>query len=253
MTGVYQGQWGSAGAGDGQFEVCGDPIPGVDISLEQVPGGIAALDPGNDRVQMFDLAGNYLRKFGSFGSADGQFDNPAGIIIDDENAAIYVSDTGNSRIQKFDWNGDFQYALGAFGSGNGQFDNPAGIIVDDKNAALYVLDAGNNRIQKFGPTTISVIDGPPGNSLFLSAAPNPSSGRTTISFTLDQSGPAVITLYNVSGRQLRQWDVSSLPAGEHHLAWDGLTEDGVSVPSSVVFCRLRAGAQTLSSQLIRLQ
>ena len=45
--------------------------------------------------------GTFLTKWGSFGSGDGQFNEPDGVAID-ASGNVYVADTGNNRIQKFD-------------------------------------------------------------------------------------------------------------------------------------------------------
>jgi len=57
-------------------------------------------DSNNHRIQVFDSAGNFLFKFGSLGSGDGQFGDPFGIAVDSMKN-IYVTDLGNHRIQVF--------------------------------------------------------------------------------------------------------------------------------------------------------
>lgn len=54
----------------------------------------------NHRIQKFDSAGNFLTKWGSFGSGDGQFDRPYGAAVD-LSGNVFVADMGNNRIQKF--------------------------------------------------------------------------------------------------------------------------------------------------------
>ena len=167
--------------------------------------------------------------------------------------ANYRSDV-TLALQRFDTDGGLLFVLGEHGSGPGQFNNPAGFTIGDEDSAIYVLDAGNSRIQKFSyPSAVAVGDDPSSNGLSLSATPNPSSGQTNISFNLARTGPAVITVYDVGGRQLRHWDVSNLAAGRHKIAWDGMTDDGVSVSSSVVFYRLQTDVETISRQLVRLK
>ena len=43
----------------------------------------------------------FVRKWGSEGSADGQFKKPEDIAIDSKTENVYVTDTKNSRIQVF--------------------------------------------------------------------------------------------------------------------------------------------------------
>ncbi|MEJ0021441.1 MAG: 6-bladed beta-propeller [Candidatus Doudnabacteria bacterium] len=132
-------------------------------------GNIYAVDVNNNRIQKFDPSGNFIIKWGSFGTGDGQFDAPGGIIVDSSNN-IYIVDT--NRVQEFTSAGTFIKTFGwgvldgtpAFqvcnsncqagiaGSGPGQFDGSGGIsVAADSSGNVYISDAGNNRIQKFGP------------------------------------------------------------------------------------------------------
>ena len=54
----------------------------------------------NNRVQVFDAAGRFIRKWGSEGTGDGQFDSPAGIAVDGT-GKVYVTESGNARVQVF--------------------------------------------------------------------------------------------------------------------------------------------------------
>ena len=49
-------------------------------------------------VYKFDSDGNFLAKWGTYGSGDGQFKNPEGITVDSKDH-VYVADRNNSRIQ----------------------------------------------------------------------------------------------------------------------------------------------------------
>lgn len=89
----------------------------------------------------------FVAKWGSEGSGDGQFSNPTGLAID-SSESIYVVDNGNNRIQKFNLTGEFITKWGSYGTGNGQFDYPKGIAVNSQGE-VYVADTNNNCIQKF--------------------------------------------------------------------------------------------------------
>jgi hypothetical protein len=49
---------------------------------------------------VFDPQGRFLRKWGTEGAGDGQFDWPVELAIDGE-GNVYVADTLNHRIQVF--------------------------------------------------------------------------------------------------------------------------------------------------------
>lgn len=104
-------------------------------------------------IQKFDAEGNFVTRWGEYGSADGKFFSPYGIAIDSHNA-IYVSENGN-RIQKFDTDGNFITAWGSYGSAEGQFYSPYGLAVDNHDA-IYVADKYNHRIQQFAYAAVAV-------------------------------------------------------------------------------------------------
>lgn len=136
---------------------CSAPIGSTGNGHFNGPKGIAidssdkiyVADTSNHRVQIFDSSGNFLSKFGGFGSGDGQFSSP--IAITTNNSEIIIADTGNNRVQIFDSSGVFQLKFGSSGSGDGQFDSPEGIEVDSLSN-IFVSDKNNLRIQKFNST-----------------------------------------------------------------------------------------------------
>jgi|GEM_PF-855833 len=89
----------------------------------------------------------FITAFGSYGSGNGQFYYPYGIVADSA-GNIYVADGAGNRVQKFDNNGNYLTQWGSAGTGNGQFYQPVGIAVDIADN-VYVTDFDNNRVQKF--------------------------------------------------------------------------------------------------------
>ena len=109
-------------------------------------GNVYVADTLNYRIQKFTSDGQFITRWGSEGSGDGQFDWPSGIAVD-SSGNVYVADTLNDRIQKFTSNGQFITKWGSGGSGDGQFSVPKGIAVDG-SGNVYVADTFNDRIQK---------------------------------------------------------------------------------------------------------
>ena len=98
-------------------------------------------------VQAAQPAGTFHLKWGTSGSAFGQFDSPREVVVDNS-GNVYVVDRSNHRIQKFDSSGNFVMGWGSEGTGPGQFFRPEHADIDFAGN-IYVADKGNKRIQKF--------------------------------------------------------------------------------------------------------
>ena len=154
--------WGGLGTGDGQFGTI--PFQDAVRFPDWSPVGAGGLcftadqelvvcDPANHRVQVFSRTGQFLRKFGSQGANDGQFNRPAAAVSAD--GKIYVADRDNHRIQVFSSSGAFVSKFGTPGAFDGQFAKPSGLafLPDGKVA---VADSGNRRIQVFSAAGVYV-------------------------------------------------------------------------------------------------
>jgi DNA-binding beta-propeller fold protein YncE len=63
-------QWGNLGKTRGQM------IEPADLVLDGQEKTVYVADKGNNRIDKFDLNGNFIGAWGSSGSEKGQFDNP---------------------------------------------------------------------------------------------------------------------------------------------------------------------------------
>ncbi len=123
-------QTGIAGSLGGEF----NGVAGVSTDLA---GNVYVAETGNDRVQKFDSAGNFLFAIGKdviagsgSGNAEictvavsckqgettsvqgGEFSNPSDVATDPANGDFYVADSTRRRVQKFDSSGNFLAAWG---------------------------------------------------------------------------------------------------------------------------------------------
>jgi DNA-binding beta-propeller fold protein YncE len=105
QDGKVVGKHGSQGDQPGQFV--------YPVALTQDPNGFYYVCEygGGDRVQKFDVEGNLILQFGGFGSEDGEFQRPSGIVW--LNKKVYIADAINNRIQVFSDSGEFLEILGA--------------------------------------------------------------------------------------------------------------------------------------------
>jgi hypothetical protein len=140
--------WAQRGPQDTWYETGSVAMPSsYDIrDLIITPEGTILLsDAGNDKIHELDENGSLIRSFGGLGSGNGQFDNPSGMAISQDNK-IFVADSVNHRIQVLERNGTFVRKFGSRGDGNGQFRAPWGIALT-KEGKVVVSELNANRIQ----------------------------------------------------------------------------------------------------------
>ena len=99
---------------------------------------IAVSEFGDHVVKKYSLQGDYLSKFGSHGSGNGQFNHPQGLCFNSK-GLLYVVDYINCRVQMFRENNVFLFKFGSKGHNPGQFQDPRYIAVDTSDR-VYVTD-----------------------------------------------------------------------------------------------------------------
>jgi DNA-binding beta-propeller fold protein YncE len=133
-TGKYLLAWGKKGTGDGEFNT-----PHA-VRFDS-KGNLFVGDRENDRVQVFDQNGKFLRSFGGFA--------PFGLFITPEDN-LFVADGRAHRVLKMTLEGKVLESFGKLGPEPGHFFLPHGIAVD-KDGAVYVTEINGKRVQKFVP------------------------------------------------------------------------------------------------------
>jgi len=136
----FASAWGSRGEQAGQF------IEPVGIAI--AGGEVFVSDAGNNRIQVFDLGGGFLRSFGSEGDSLGQLLRPMHLGIRGD--TLLVSEYVNDRVQSFTFQGKALSYFGESGSGPLQFDAPTS-ATSDGQGRIYVADFYNQRVQVIGP------------------------------------------------------------------------------------------------------
>lgn len=82
----------------------------------------------------------------------------------------------------------------------------------------------------------------------LSAYPDPFNPTTTLSFTLPHTARTTVTVFDVSGREVKRLCDQVYEAGEQRISFDGS-----SLPSGIYFARLQAGGFTATQKLVLLK
>jgi sugar lactone lactonase YvrE len=112
-------------------------------------GNIYVVDTANQRVQIFDKKGKFVKIIN--GSNDGKgesvFVNPRGIGID-KRGIMYVVSNLTHLVYGFDKDGKKIFQFGGMGENNGQLYLPNGLFIDE-NDNIYITDTLNIRVQIF--------------------------------------------------------------------------------------------------------
>jgi len=84
-------------------------------------------------------------------------------------------------------------------------------------------------------------------------APNPFGPRTTIAYSVAETGPVEVGVYDAAGRLVRCLVAGVVRAGSHTATWDGLDTDGQRVASGVYLCRLVGGGREVVRTIVLLR
>ncbi len=112
-------------------------------------GNVYVLSRGLTRVRVFDPNGTFIREWGQWGQADGQFDLEAAtgntlIAVSSKTNEVFVCDPGNARVEVFNSTGTFLRKWGQAGSLPGQFQagSPSAIVVSDNGDVIVANSNG---------------------------------------------------------------------------------------------------------------
>jgi DNA-binding beta-propeller fold protein YncE len=110
-------------------------------------GNLFVSDTMNDRIEVFDAEGAFIRTFGKNGDGPGEFTRPKGIAIDCDNH-VWVADAMMNRLQVFTPEGALRMVVGGFGWLPGQFQALAGLTIDKQNR-IFTSEQYMGRVQMF--------------------------------------------------------------------------------------------------------
>jgi DNA-binding beta-propeller fold protein YncE len=116
------------------------------VAVDQ-EGDVYVTDMMNNRVEIFDSKGKFVREFGKACDAPGCFQRPRGIAIDGD-GHVWVTDGVSDLVQVFSPDGHLLTYFGSYGKLPGQFSSLAGIAIDKRNR-VFVGEQQPGRIQMF--------------------------------------------------------------------------------------------------------
>ena len=136
-------------------EECALENRNLPTSIEIIDEKIFVAYGFQDEIQVFDLNGVYLWKFGSSGTQAGHFNTPHRLAA--LNNELFVADSENHRIQVFDIDGNFLRQFGTYGDSIGQLSSPIDVhaydsqifVADSARASILVFDLNGEFAREF--------------------------------------------------------------------------------------------------------
>ena len=111
-------------------------------------GNLYVTDMLNNRIEVFDADGQFVRTWGTIGDAVGQFGRPKGIAVDSD-GHVWVVDQALDRVTIFGNKGQALLAFGTHGKLASQFKGLAGITIDKSNRVFTLEQYPTGKVQIF--------------------------------------------------------------------------------------------------------
>jgi Right handed beta helix region len=91
------------------------------------------------------------------------------------------------------------------------------------------------------------------NGLSIRCGPNPFRESTTLHYSIPETGPVVIDLFDAAGRLIARFDEGTRQPGSYAIQWGGLSRDGARVRPGVYFARLSSRGLAASDWLVHIE
>src|SRR5664279_4321011 len=127
---------------------------GVAVDKE---GNLYVADTLNDRIEVFDADGVYLRTWGKNGDGPGYFARPKGVTIDSD-GHVWVADGMQDRVQVFTNEGQLLITMGGHGLLPGQYQGLVNVATDNLRNRVYTSEIYPGRVQEFRYVTDAEFD-----------------------------------------------------------------------------------------------
>lgn len=124
----------------------GDFAKPTNVAVDK-EGNLYVADTWNDRIEIFDADGGFIRTFGKNGDGPGRFARPKGIAVDAD-GHVWVADAVQDRLQIFTQEGQLLMWMGGHGQLPGQFMDLAGLAIDKQNHVV-TSEQDPGRVQMF--------------------------------------------------------------------------------------------------------
>jgi hypothetical protein len=125
--------------------------------------------------------------------------------------------------------------------------------------ALHSMLPGYNGVPMgtftFRRTDLVAVDPrtPTSTVSFARPSRNPAVGSVTLCFSLPRAAHARLTIYDASGRRVRQLASGERPGGDHAITWDMRDDGGRAVGAGLYLARLEADGSSLTHKVATLE
>jgi sugar lactone lactonase YvrE len=127
---------------------------GVAVDKE---GNLYVADTLNNRIEVFDADGTFIRTWGKAGDGPGYFARPKGVAVDSD-GHVWVADGMQDRVQVFTPEGQLLIGLGGHGLLPGQFQGLVNIASDNRHNRIYTTEIYPGRMQELRYITDAEYD-----------------------------------------------------------------------------------------------
>jgi len=98
-------------------------------------------------------------------------------------------------------------------------------------------------------STLSILKEKVPSDVTLTAAPNPFSIETKITFTLEEQAATHLNIFNLQGQRIKSWPLGELDKGEYQQVWDG-TANGKALAAGLYFIQVQHGDKSITKRVI---
>ena len=118
---------------------------------------------------------------------------------------------------------------------------------EEASATLVISEA-------VAPVGISrELSNSPDGVTYFNSYPNPFSSYASIVYLLEKAMDMEVSVYNVSGQQIRILHSGFQMEGEHQIHWDGTNESGQQVDPGIYLCLLKTETGIVTHKLTRVR
>ena len=114
----------------------------------------------------------------------------------------------------------------------------------DTDEHSIVVDRGKSLAKKGDMELDLVKENIPDEYDLIGSYPNPFNPSTTIKYALPVNSKVNISIYNLTGQRIRNFEISSQSAGIHQIFWNGKNNFGGNIPSGMYLVNFTAASNS---------